>query len=200
MGGTAVAVTMTSIRLDTDLADEAVEILGAKSRTEAVHVALREIVALKRFQNLMRKHGGKLSFKGIGEKARHLRHVGVHRPSQNRPTSTANRWSAWSYSDLFRGACGTVRGATRPTERDFLRALEKNHPVLTPTARNWLDSGQLLGKMFVDRGLTAEKLRDLHFDVLIALTARSHGALLVTSNRADFEMISQYRKIELEIW
>ena len=40
------AVTMTSIRLDTHLADEAAKVLGAKSRTEAVHAALREIVAL----------------------------------------------------------------------------------------------------------------------------------------------------------
>ena len=61
------AVTMTSIRLDTQLADEAVKILGARSRTEAVHVALREIVALKRFKNLMKKHAGKLSFAGYGE-------------------------------------------------------------------------------------------------------------------------------------
>jgi hypothetical protein len=38
-----------------------------KSRTEAVHVALREIVALKRFKNLMRKYAGKLSFAGHGE-------------------------------------------------------------------------------------------------------------------------------------
>ena len=37
------AVTMTTIRLDTDLADEAVKVLGAKSRTDAVHIALREI-------------------------------------------------------------------------------------------------------------------------------------------------------------
>jgi len=56
------AVTMTSIRLDTDLADEAVKVLGAKSRTEAVHVALREIVALKRFKDLMKRNAGKLKF------------------------------------------------------------------------------------------------------------------------------------------
>jgi len=61
------AVTMTSIRLNTTLADEAAKILGVKSRTEAVHVALREVVALKRFKNLMKKHGGKLSFAGHGE-------------------------------------------------------------------------------------------------------------------------------------
>lgn len=58
------AVTMTSIRLDTQLADEAAKILGVKSRTEAVHVALEEIVALKRFKKLMKKHAGKLKFAG----------------------------------------------------------------------------------------------------------------------------------------
>jgi Arc/MetJ family transcription regulator len=58
------AVTLTSIRLDTHLADEAAEILGVKSRTEAIHVALREIVALKRFKDLMKKQAGKLSFEG----------------------------------------------------------------------------------------------------------------------------------------
>jgi len=61
------AVTLTSIRLDTPLADEAAKILGVKSRTEAVHVALREIVALKRFKDLMKKHAGKLSFAAHGE-------------------------------------------------------------------------------------------------------------------------------------
>jgi len=61
------AATLTSIRLDTKLADEAARALGVKSRTEAVHVALREIVALKRFKNLMKKHGGKGSFAGSDE-------------------------------------------------------------------------------------------------------------------------------------
>jgi Arc/MetJ family transcription regulator len=61
------AVRMTSIRLDTYLADEAAKVLGVKSRTEAVHTALREIVALKRFKKLMQKNAGKLSFAAHGE-------------------------------------------------------------------------------------------------------------------------------------
>jgi predicted nucleic acid-binding protein len=40
----------------------------------------------------------------------------------------------------------------------------------------------------------------LHFDVLIALTARSHGARLVTTNRTDFELIREYRDFKLEVW
>jgi len=60
-------VVLTSIRLDTKLADEAVRALGVKSRTEAVHVALREIVALNRFKKLMKRYGGKLKFAGYDE-------------------------------------------------------------------------------------------------------------------------------------
>jgi predicted nucleic acid-binding protein len=92
------------------------------------------------------------------------------------------------------------RGSTKPAEREFLWALEENHPILTPTEKNWLESGQILGKIYADKGFTPDKLRDLHFDVLIALTARSHGAKLITSNRTDFEMINAYRRIRLEIW
>lgn len=54
--------TLTSIRLDTKLADEAVRVLGAKSRTEAVHIALNEVVRLKGFKKLMKDYGGKLKF------------------------------------------------------------------------------------------------------------------------------------------
>lgn len=61
------AIRMTSIRLDTRLADKAAKALGVKSRTEAVHIALREIVALNEFKKLMSEHGGKFRFEGHGE-------------------------------------------------------------------------------------------------------------------------------------
>ena len=92
------------------------------------------------------------------------------------------------------------RGAVTRSDREFVRALGRNHPTLTPTENHWLESGELLGKIHGDRGFTPTKLRDLHFDVLIALTARSNGARLITSNRVDFEMIHSYRKLQLEIW
>ena len=53
---------LTSIRLDTRLADEAAKVLGVRNRTEAIHVALREVIALKRFKDLMKKNAGKLKF------------------------------------------------------------------------------------------------------------------------------------------
>ena len=92
------------------------------------------------------------------------------------------------------------RGATSPAEQGFLRTLERNHPVLTPTRKNWLESGQILARMRAHTGFAPEKLRDLHFDVLIALTARSHGARVITSNGTGFTLIQRYRKFELELW
>ena len=82
----------------------------------------------------------------------------------------------------------------------MLQSLERNHPILTPTRNNWLESGQILSRILADKGFEASKLRDLHFDVLIALTARSHGAQVITSNRADFELIREYRDFRLEVW
>lgn len=93
-----------------------------------------------------------------------------------------------------------LRGATKLAEMFFLKELEKNHSVLTPTEKNWLESGQILAKMRADKGFSPEKLRDLHFDVLIALTARTYGARLITSNRGDFEMICGYKDFVLEVW
>jgi predicted nucleic acid-binding protein len=92
------------------------------------------------------------------------------------------------------------RGATLAAERKFVQQLKASRPVLTPTEKNWLESGEILAAIRADKGLEPAKLRDLHFDVLIALTARTHGATLITSNRADFEMIREYRSFKLEVW
>jgi len=93
-----------------------------------------------------------------------------------------------------------LRGVSGPAEHKFLRALARNHPIFTPTEGNWLESGEILAKIRADQGFEPHKLRDLHFDVLIALTSRSHGARLITTNRADFELINRYRQIKLEVW
>src|SRR6267378_3950487 len=55
------------------------------------------------------------------------------------------------------------RGATGPAEHKFLRTLARNHPILTPTEENWLDSGEILAKIRADQGFEPHKLRDLHF-------------------------------------
>ena len=80
-----------------------------------------------------------------------------------------------------------ARGTVTKTDAKILRALAKNQKILTPTEKNWLESGEILGRIYAEKGFTPAKLRDLHFDVLIALTARAHGAWVITSNGSDFE-------------
>ena len=92
------------------------------------------------------------------------------------------------------------RGARSGPDREFLRKMAKSHPILTPTENNWLESGQILARIGQDQGFIAAKLRDLHFDVLIALTARSYGATVITCNRPDFELIRSYKSFQLELW
>jgi len=103
------------------------------------------------------------------------------------------RTSSVVLAELWRGVIG-------PAEHKFLRSMARNHPILTPTQKNWLESGEILAKIRADQGFEAHKLRDLHFDVLIALTARSNGARLITTNRTDFELIHRYRKFRVETW
>lgn len=92
------------------------------------------------------------------------------------------------------------RGAVTKEDRVFLQALARGPKVLTPTEKNWLESGQILSAIRNDTGFEARKLRELHFDVLIALTAQAHGARVITSNRADFELIREYQAFRLEVW
>jgi predicted nucleic acid-binding protein len=88
----------------------------------------------------------------------------------------------------------------KKSEAALLKALERNYPSFTPTEKNWVESGQVLSKLQADRGFSPDKLLDLYFEVLIALTARTQGATLIKSNRSDFEMIANYFPITLEIW
>ena len=93
-----------------------------------------------------------------------------------------------------------LRGATKKEEREFVSYIAGNHPVFTPTEKNWIESGEILSSINSDKGFSPAKLRDLHFDILIALTARSNGATVITSNTADFELIRSYKDFNLEIW
>ena len=92
------------------------------------------------------------------------------------------------------------RGARHPADRATIEALERNHPTIAPTVSDWIESGHLLARMRERKGFEPHKLRDLHFDVLIALAARAAGAKLITSNRADFELIREFVEFRLEIW
>lgn len=92
------------------------------------------------------------------------------------------------------------RGATLPRERRWIDELEAQHQVFFPGIWEWRRSGELLERLRRKRGYDARKLRKLHFDALIALTARAVGALVITCNGDDFEELRGEEPFDLIVW
>ena len=93
-----------------------------------------------------------------------------------------------------------LRGATTVIERRFVRDLLKRCQILTPTADYWVKAAEILGAMRSREHYTAQKVRDLSFDVLIALSARSICATLITCNEDDFQAIRQHLFFHVLYW
>jgi len=89
------------------------------------------------------------------------------------------------------------RGARSREMKDFVHDLEKDLQVITPSERDWSESGQIVSKIAAAKGFDVHKTREIHFDVLIAPWARRIGGVLITVNAADFRTILEYKKFNL---
>jgi len=109
------------------------------------------------------------------------------------------RHSAVVLSELRRGA--RTQQARRTVESLFRHAPE----VWEPSAADWWEGGKLIRDVGDEQAPTVafatwdtNKRREFQNDVLIALTARSKDALLVTSNRADFQKIERRLGVRIQ--
>jgi predicted nucleic acid-binding protein len=73
----------------------------------------------------------------------------------------------------------------------FVDDLAKNLRVIAPNERERNQSGQIRNRIVATKGYDINKTRELHFAVLIALTARRIGAYLITCNIDDFTAIHE---------
>ena len=96
------------------------------------------------------------------------------------------RHSAVVLSELRRGA----------RTRDAVRTVASLHrlapDVWEPTAKDWWEAGQIILTVGDAHDWDRSKRRDFQNDALIALTARAHGATVVTANREDFEILGKH--------
>lgn len=92
------------------------------------------------------------------------------------------------------------RGATLARERRWIDDLEAQHQVFFPGIWEWRRSGIILDRLRRKHGYEARKLRDLHFDALIALTGRAVGATVITCNAEDFEALRSEEPFDLLAW
>jgi predicted nucleic acid-binding protein len=99
------------------------------------------------------------------------------------------RHSAVVLSELRRGA------RTRQAERTVARLHELAREVWEPTAKDWWEAGRLIQTVGDAHDWDRHKRRDFQNDALIALTARAHGATVVTANRHDFNLLAAKLRI-----
>ena len=92
------------------------------------------------------------------------------------------------------------RGARTALEIRFVTELAKKVRTVTPTERHWVESAEILSRLRTRRGYDPKKVRDLAFDVLIALAARDIGATLISCNRDDFAEIGKQMSLKIAYW
>jgi predicted nucleic acid-binding protein len=95
------------------------------------------------------------------------------------------RHSAVVLSELRRGA------RTREAQRTVTRLRRLAHEVWEPTASDWWDAGRIIRTVGDAHDWDRNKRRGFQNDALIALTARRHGATVITADGEDFEWLAQ---------
>lgn len=103
------------------------------------------------------------------------------------------RCSAVVLAELWRGA------RSREMVR-FVDYLVRNFRIIAPNEREWVDSGKIVGRIVRTKGYDIHKTRQIHFDVLIAMTARKIGASLITCDADDFTAIRDTMDFNLICW
>jgi predicted nucleic acid-binding protein len=78
-------------------------------------------------------------------------------------------------------------------ERHMLAVFERAGRMIAPSARAWHRSGDLLSDMARLEGLEIARVsKSFANDVLLALSCREAGCILVTDNERDFQRIRRY--------
>jgi predicted nucleic acid-binding protein len=85
----------------------------------------------------------------------------------------------------------------RALERHVLSVYERVGRLITPSASAWNRSGDLLAAMMRDEGLELSRVpRSFSNDILLALSCREAGCVLVTDNHRDFSRIRRFIRFE----
>lgn len=93
-----------------------------------------------------------------------------------------------------------LRGAQSKLERRFVMDLMNRCQIITPAEGHWFQAAETLSVMRKREHYDRFKVRDLAMDVLIALSARSIGAAVITCNKADFQAIHRHLSFHLVCW
>ena len=84
-----------------------------------------------------------------------------------------------------------LSGAYDHKEQKLIDQIKNNFAVITVTERQWYVAGNIMRKLRVDKKIDPLRIKSLLADILIAVSARDIGAVLITKNEKDFKLISE---------
>jgi predicted nucleic acid-binding protein len=84
-----------------------------------------------------------------------------------------------------------LAGAFETKEQKLLDQIARNFTVVTVTERQWFTGGEIMMKLRRDKKIDRELIKGLLADILIAVSVRDTGAVLVTKNEKDFKLIRE---------
>jgi predicted nucleic acid-binding protein len=84
-----------------------------------------------------------------------------------------------------------LAGAFDPKERKLLDQMARNFTVISATERQWFVCGEIMMKLRRDKKIDRERIKGLLADILIAVSVRDAGAVLITKNEKDFKLIRE---------
>jgi predicted nucleic acid-binding protein len=93
-----------------------------------------------------------------------------------------------------------LRGARSRRAFGIVHDLHAGRSLINPTPAMWIESGEVTATLGQTNRYDSNELRELQFDVLIALSARSIGAYLVTCDADDFRVVKAIRDFKLIVW
>jgi predicted nucleic acid-binding protein len=94
---------------------------------------------------------------------------------------------------------GALAAPDRRLVRRLRAAFEKEGRILVPTGAAFEEAGETLRRLQSERGYNLARSHSIVNDVLIALSARASGAVVVTQNERDFRAIQAIRPFRLEV-
>lgn len=84
-----------------------------------------------------------------------------------------------------------LSGAYDNKEQKLIDQIKNNFTVITVTERQWYVAGDIMRKLRLDEKIDPLRIKSLLADILIAVSARDIGAVLITKNEKDFKLISE---------
>lgn len=88
---------------------------------------------------------------------------------------------------------------TRTLLLEFIRPMQRTGRVVTPAFDDWIMASDVVTAIGEKEKSWRSKLPALLNDILIALSARRIGAILLTYNRDDFRLIRHYADFSLRV-